>query len=303
MKALFIHTRTNEVMGHVSAWESVYGPCAKLAFDHTGIRNDHLLLEAACDTQPSVIFYIGACKALGNPRPDTLIELRSMARLVNLVSDAADRPWHPVLAGYRSRGCFDLQVSIDGGREYIDHATLTPVDTRYFEGPEVERDIRCGFSGSVGRWNNRSEIVNALEWFGGLTVRRRELKQGEGYADHAAFMRRCRMILNVSYTGSQQAHHIKGRVLEAGWAGACLLEMEGSPIGEWVPANKNLPTDCYFTYRDPREAAVMIRDLSDYEIMTAASNLSRHVRQQYSPAKIYGGILEKLGLVVPAVAA
>jgi len=288
MKALFCTTLTNEVAGHVSAWgDFTDTPYERVTFDHRGIRNDHLLTEAAERVRPDIIFYIGACNAPGNPRPETFVALRKLAPSVNLCSDAKDRPWHPVLAGMRTRGCFDLQVSIDGAKiPEVDHATLTPVDTRYFEnGDWPARDIRCGFSGSVGRWNARSEIVNALEWFGGLTVRRRE--NADGYEEHVRFLKRCAMVLNLSWTGSQQAHHIKGRVLEAGWAGACLLEHRDSPIGEWFPK------DCYLTFDDAKDAASLIKNAPADVIRATANRLAAYVREHYTPAKIYGEIVAK----------
>lgn len=285
MKALFITTKSNDCDNHVQAWESVHGPAARLVFDVQGIRNDWQFAAAAEQHKPEVIFYIGACNAPGNPRPATLAGLRSFAPTINLCSDAADKPWHPVLAGMRTRGCFDLQVSIDGARNSpVDMATLTPVDPRPFQ-VETERDIRCGFSGSVGRWNERSEVVKALEWLGGLTVRER---QGSGaYEDHARFLRRCRMLLNSSFTGTGHAHHVKGRVLEAGWAGCALLESEGSTIGDWFPA------DCYLTYRDPKEAAEIIASLDDSTISRMATRLSEEVRSRFHPSMIYGSILKR----------
>ena len=284
MKAVFLTTKTGDCINHVSAWESVFGPAAQVTFNHEGIRNDHLLLDATRAEKPDVIFYIGAMKGLGNPRPETYQELRKIAPMVNFCSDSADRPWHPVLATYARMSCFDLQVGIDGPTDApVDLATLTPVDPRHFD-LEVTKDIRFGFSGSVGRWNGRSEIIMALEWFGGLTVQHRE---GYTYKDHALFMRRCRVVINVSATGSGQRNHIKGRVLEAGWAGCALLESEGSPIGNWFPE------DCYLIYRNPKEAADMARDMDDATIDRYAKRLSEEIRARYHPKMIYMEILKR----------
>ena len=292
IKALFITTKTIDCINHISAWESVHGKAEIVTFDHNGIRNDWHLLDTAAKVKPQVIFYIGPNKGTGIPSWETLRQLRKIAPSVNLCSDAQDKPWHPILAKYRSKGCFDLQVSIDGASGApVDFATLTPVDTRPFLGPERPRDIRCGFSGSVGRWNFRSEMVLALEWFGGLTVRRRE---GEGtYQDHVDFLRRSRMLLNSSFTGTGHAHHIKGRVLEAGWAGCCLLESEGSPIAEWFPKG------CWLSYRTAQEAAAVIKETDDATIEACAAKLSEAVRFIYRPDLIYGDILSCVGLTQP----
>lgn len=284
IRALFITTKTTDCVNHVSAWECAFGPAEHVTFNHEGIRNDHVIIEAVKSAKPDIIFYIGAMKGLGNPRAETYQELRRIAPMVNFCSDAADRPWHPVLSTYSRMKCFDLQVAIDGPSDApVDYFTLTPVDTRLFD-IEVKKDIRFGFSGSVGRWNGRSEIIRALEWFGGLTVQHRE---GYTYQDHVRFLCRCRMVLNVSATGSGQRNHIKGRVLEAGWAGAALLESEGSPIANWFPS------DCYLIYRDPREAADIVRDIDDATIDRLSRRLSEEVRERFHPKIIYTEIMKR----------
>ena len=282
MKALFLTTQTSDCVNHVRAWECAFGNAEHVTFDHEGIRNDHVLIDAARGLKPDVIFYIGAANGRGNPRIETYRELRSIATLINICCDAADRPWHPILGAYSRTGCFDLQVAIDGPvNAPVDLKTLTPVDFRTFEIQE-KKDIRFGFSGSVGQWNGRSEIVKALSWFGGLVVLNRA---DASYKEHARFMRRCRIMLNVSLTGSGNLHHIKGRVLESGWAHCALLESEGSPIRNWFPS------DCYLTYKDPVEAARIVRDIEDAEIDRIASRLSEEVRNRFHPKMIYTNIL------------
>lgn len=290
MKVLFITTFTVDCDNHVRAWRS-FAPTEHLRMRHCGIGIDGDVVRAVREAGPELVFYISANQGPYALKMRALADIRGIARSVNLCSDAADRPWHSVLAHYDKHDCFDLQVSLDGGRHRaIGLSTLTPVDPAPYEGPGPDRDIRCGFSGSVGRWNPRSEIVNALEWFGGLTVRARAA-QG-GYEDHVHFLRRCRMLLNASWTGSGQAHHIKGRVVEAGWAGCALLESEGSPIGDWFP------DDCYFLWRDARQAAEIIADASDADIDGRAARLAAEVRARFHPATVYGEMLKRIGYCV-----
>lgn len=310
MKALFWTTQTNDCLNHVRAWESAFGSAIHYAFDHNGIRNDWQAVEVVRDNSPDILFYIGAYKARGNPRLGSFREIKRIIEplgkilplrskrmpMINLVSDAADRPWHDQLRGLAQLGIFDLQVSIDGAKDApVDFATMTPVDPRPFA-PEAHKDIRCGFSGSVGRWNSRSETIKALEWFGGLHVRDR-VHEAESYDAHVRFLKRCRMVLNLSFTGSGNAHHIKGRVLEAGWAGCALIESEGSPIAEWFPS------DCYRTFRDPPHAKRLIETMTDAEIDHMASRLSHEVRTKYTPKMIYGEILNHVGLPIAKPAA
>lgn len=297
IKALFYTTNTVDCSNHVRAWNSVFPQAHHLRYDLRSVCNDWQLLEAVESVKPDVVFYIGANDAPGNPKIGTLKIAKQTAKMVNVCSDAADKPWHKYLEGYARKGCFDLQVSIDGAKNApVDLATLTPIDPKPFEG-DLTKTIRCGFSGSVGKHNSRSEIVLALSWFGGLTVRDRV--KVDGYDNHVEFLKRCRMILNISYTGSGLAHHIKGRVLEAGWAKAALLESEGSPIGEWFPK------DCYITYRSPKEAAEIIADLPDAEIDNAAARLAEEVRKRFRPEMIYDEILQRLNVdtAVPRPAA
>jgi len=295
MKALFVTTDTADCFNHVAAWDSFNEPCRHVTYSVKGICNDWQVEQAAVEYGPDVIFYIGAQDGRGNPRPDTFRRIRELAPVINLCSDAQDKPWHNTLAHYAKKQCFDLQVSIDGAEGApVDLSTLTPVDPMPFSG-DVERDIRCGFSGSLGRWNARSEIVRALVWFDHVTLRNRT-GGAESYQSHASFMKRCRMIVNVSNTGTGLDHHIKGRVLEAGWAGCCLLESEGSPIANWFPE------DCFFIYRDPPHAAGMIETLSDEVIDRTAYRLAEEVRANYRPEQIYGKMLDLVGRAEPVAA-
>lgn len=286
MKAVFLTTKTSDCINHLRAWESAFCPAEHVMFNHEGIRNDQTIIDAIASAKPDVIFYIGAMRGSGNPRVETYQELRRIAPMVNFCSDASDRPWHPVLATFARMKCFDLQVGIDGPNDApVDLSTLTPVDVRPFD-IDVAKDIRFGFSGSVGRWNGRSEIVKSLEWFGGLEVRHRQ--SGDTYRDHVRFLKRCQIVLNISLTGSGQRHHIKGRVLEAGWAGCALLESDGSPIGNWFPS------DCYMTYRDPKEAADIVREIDDATIDSYAKRLSEEVGARFHPKMIYMDILKRV---------
>ena len=297
-RALFVTTETVDCVNHVHAWVSVFGDAIHWTYEHNGnnirnIRNDWQALDIAQREKPDVIFYIGACDAPGNPTPDVLKDLNNIAPLINFCSDAADGPWHKEMVKYAKHSCFSLQVGIDGNSESCaDFNTLTPVDARMFTSIGVsKRDIRCGFSGTVGRWNPRSEVILALKWFGGLVVRDRA---GPGsYQDHLDFMGRCQMVVNVSNTGTGNRHHIKGRVLECGYAGCCLLESEGSPIGDWFP------DDCYFLYKDPPEAAHLIATLQDDQIRYAAKRLAEEVRTKYTARHIFSQILDAVDVHYP----
>ena len=291
MPVVFLTTPTVDCGNHVQTWRSV-APAERLVFNHRGIRVDWKIAKMVRDYEPTLVFYIGANQGPFCLKPDTFQQIREFVPTINLCSDAADKPWHGTLRHYRERKCFDLQVGLDGHRsDNVDLATLTPVDPRPYEGKGPEKDIRCGFSGGIGRLSGRSDVIYALAAFGHLATRQ-GARQG-GYEDHVKFIRRCRMILNTSWTGTGLEHHVKGRVVEAGWAKCCLLESAGSPIGDWFPK------DCYFIWRNAQEAADIIMDASDSEIDSRARRLSDEVRTRFRPEMIYGEILRQANVRDP----
>jgi hypothetical protein len=287
VKALFVTTPSNDCDNHVAAWESFNDPATRAIFDPRDAPRDDQILGCARSERPHVIFYIGAVSGCGLPAATTFRALRDIAPTVNLCSDAADPPWHPVLADYKRNECFDLQVGIDGCDDApVDLVTLTPVDPRPFAGPASDRDILCGFSGTVGLNGVRAHAVARLKMANVLTLRRRV--QSASYAEHVAFLRRCKSVVNVSMTGSQRLHHVKGRVLEAGWAGCALFEMGASPTKRFFPPR------CFLAYTQVQEIPAMLADQS--RLTESAAELAAAVRAHHTPAQIYGRILERLGV-------
>ena len=286
MKALFITTNTNDTHNHIDAWDYVSETKAlRVYFNYLcGLGNDAYIMHKAREAgEVDVIFYIGANRGAGLPSFDTLRELRKIAPLINIISDAADPPWHMIIDRYRKEECFDLQVGIDGEpKSPVDLVTLTPVDGRAFDSVKVTRDIYCGFSGNVS--GKRGQVLSAVG--GRCFVRLR----GDDYLDHIKFLKRCQMILNVSYTGSGHRFHIKGRVTEAGYAGAALLEQIVSPIKHWFPAAAYIP------YRGVENLIELIDTVRTETITESARLLSKIVREKYNAAAIYGSMLDAIHL-------
>jgi len=287
IKALFYTTNTNECINHVMAWDML-GTSKHITFDHNGIRNDHVLLEAINWYNPDVIFYIGAASGRGIPKPYVFAEAKERAPIINLCSDAADGPWHDMLRLYKREKSFSLQVAIDGAfNSPADLVTLTPVNHHLFQGPN-EKTIRFGFSGSTGTFCARSEIVNSLHWFGGLTLRKRSNQ--DGYREHIKFLKSCKIMLNTSFTGSGGGHHIKGRVIEAGLAKCCLLEHEDSPFTDWFPENCRIP------YNNPKQITEIVNDIDDKTIYETASRLNQYIMEKYKASDIYGEMLNHVDI-------
>lgn len=308
MRALFVTSQTTDVDSLIRAWDCWNAePCFRTTFYHmANVSQDVHLLRDAVAFKPEVIFYIGAAGCPGIPTVKTLKKFRDMAPSINLCCDAIDEPWPTLIKEYARQGCFDLQVTLDGGKTApVDLATITPVDPRPYEGCGPARAIRCGFSGSVsmpGNWmkraseNNkvRTSIIVGLRDQGLIELRNRTADST--YPDHVAFIRRCRMFINFSFSGSGNQHQVKGHVLETGWAGGALLEYADSPIADWFPAG------CWFPFRTIEEAAALIRGLTDAEIEAAALALSTVVREKYRPESIYGEILARCGVSQAAAA-
>ncbi len=204
-----------------------------------------------------------------------------MAPLVNIVSDAADVPWHPLINAYRREECFDLQVGIDGDPESpVDLVTLTPVDNRAFDAVKVAKDIRCGFSGNAA--GKRVPILGAVGSRCWVRIR------GDDYLDHVRFLKRCRMILNIAYTGTGQKYHCKGRVTETGYAGAALIEPMLSPTKHWFP------TSSFLQYQDTDHLIEVLEATGEQQAMDCAHLFSKIVREKYSAGAIYGKMLDAL---------
>ena len=290
MKALFITTQTNDTHNHIDAWDSVSEiPAKRVYFNYqSGLgTDDYIRNKVKGAGEIDVIFYIGAWRGGGIPNFETFRELRKIAPLISMISDAADRPWHGPIEEYREEECFDLQVGIDGDHQSpVDLVTLTPVDSRIFDSVKgVEKDIRCGFSGNVG--GKRSQILAAV---GGRCLLR---IRGDDYLDHVRFLKRCRMVLNVAYTGSGERYHVKGRVTETGYAGAVLLEPMGSPTSNWFPSSS------YLQYKNTEHLIELIENISSEKIASSAAQFSKIVREKFNASAIYGGMLEAINVVNP----
>ena len=281
---LFITTQTNDTHNLIDAWDSVNTrPADRFMFHYEGVPANGQIIDAAKKTEPEVIFYVGGCDGVGLPSVETFRALRRIAPLINLIPDAADPPWHDMISKYRSEECFDLYVGLDGcPGSPVDHVTITPVNFRPFD-IAVEKDIRCGFSGGLG--GKRDTLLKVLD--SRCSVRVRDALSAD-YTAHVHFLKRCRIIFNTAWTGSGQFYHVKGRVLEAGFANAALLEQAHSPTDHWFPS------DAYFRYSDGEEALDVIMNATDDDIAERAALLSRIVREKYHPMIIYKSILDKL---------
>lgn len=254
------------------------------------------MLDIAAKETPDVILFDGIADATRLPTTHTLRRLRSIAPLVLLSGDLSDPPWWPFLEEFRDEKCFDLYVNFDGGspwprpEPYLD--LLTPIAHEFYEMPKplAQRLVPFGFCGgcaSPSRW----EIIGYLVENAGLKILPRDERYGS-YKRYADFMMECRLTVNVPISGSDTSRQVKGRVLEAGLAGTCLLEHESSAAQHWFT-----PHEDYVVYRTREEAAELSRELlADIPRMEAiAQRLQRKVRENHSPAIFWAKVFEAVG--------
>ena len=291
MKAVFVTTEPNDVANVIAAWDFWNVPSTRITFDYRNPIDDNDIITRTKAVSPDVIFYIGGAGGeIYLPSFETLRELRGIAPSINIIFDGGDKPWHQMIGDYRREECFDLQVNIDGRKDCpADFNTTAPVNTSFFT--DTPKDIFCGISGNISEGDRRTNVIKPLVREGLVKMRLRD-QVGDGYPEHVEFMCRCSMIINTSFTGSGETHHVKQRVFETGFAGAALLEDENAPTSDWIPK------ECFFTYEDarfsPNRPSEVIKSLSMDEVKDKANLLQSYVRAHFTPQQVYGGMLELL---------
>ncbi len=280
-------------------------PNAKLFFYYDKISHppnllpippDRAMLDIAAKERPDLMLFDGIADGTRMPQPSTLRKLRSIAPLVLLSGDLSDPPWWPYLETFRDEHCFDLVVNFDGNKSWPKPGRsldmLTPIAHEFYMSPRplAQRLIPFGFAGgcaSPSRW----EIIGYLVDHAGLQIMPRDERYGS-YDRYARFMMECQLTVNVPISGSDNSRQCKGRVLEAGLAGTCLLEHESSAAQFWFS-----PHEDYVVYRTREEAAALSRELlADVPRMEAiAQRLQRKVLANHSPEKFWAAVFKAVG--------
>lgn len=305
MKSLFLITGTSEVPKYADSLRNLnLGEVGMIQYDLVD-RSDQLLYAKIKEYAPDFIVYVGGVWGK-QPSLAALAHITNhIAPMIHLCSDAADPPWHELLRQYNNAGAFTLQVAIDGSHKWPHsdrHITaLTPVDPLLF--PSVlkshrERSVACGYAGNQGSGPSSQRTIVLCEL---LKQRVLDLRIRSSlpytYESFCEYLATLRMSLNVAYTGTESTTHVKGRVLEAGLAGACLLETKGSPTSYWFRPGLD-----YLEYESPGEAAQIIRRLANEPEATQAmgESLRQRILREHSPAQFWGRILDRIGLKAAA---
>lgn len=257
------------------------------------------LIDEVIRINPDFAVLIGAIEGINHnvPRPGILQSIRSRVPFIHMCNDAADPPWWPFLDMYDREGCYDVQVAIDGmGGPIASYKNglvlLTPIDTRPFNPmPWHDRKVKVGMMGNSPGHGARGAIVNGLMQRGLV-----QFHHGWGairpYFEYANFLSDCKAVLNHPMTGSGKYQHVKGRVIETGFAQACLFEPKDSPASKWF-----IPGVDYLEYEDNVNAAADLCMSADEEKMQlVAENLHTVVKQKHNPAKFWETVLLKAGV-------
>jgi len=315
MKGLFIVTRTNEMHKHYESFTCLGNEVQLYTYDHRADLNkwakgaalDAEVLAAVKEYSPDVIVYVGACKG-NSPSPACFKSLRDFAPTVHFCSDAADEPWWEELITFDRVGSFNVQVALDGNKNWPLHNTqitaLTPIDPACFPNPptpHADRSVYFGFAGNVGsvsklkdgRVVGRRPLVAAMMEFG-LQVRQRDHESfKDTYPQAAKYMADCRITPNFPATGSYDRMHVKGRVVETGLAGAMLLEQAGSPTPDWFEKGVD-----YLEWATMAEAKAIVDKYIRLPEETQAfgERLRAKVMAKHSPEVFWGNIFQRCGL-------
>lgn len=264
MLALFLITGTPDC-------ENKYRSLACLGHQVVTRRYDALphdrhgeLVDFARSIGPRVVVFLGAIEKYHGapvPGPDVLCRLREIAPTIHLCGDASDKPWWEWLDLYDRRECFDAQVSMDGSPNTPiagfrnGMVRLTPVDPEPFAAMNwIDRSIACAFPGGQGH-GERAALIEALRSRLPGFIHRPPVGS---YEDYCRFLGRCRIVVNSPMNGTGDSDHVKGRVVEAAFGGACLLERKGAPTSRWFRAGREI-----VEYRDPEHAVEIVRHLSE----------------------------------------
>lgn len=306
MKAFFITSMTNETYKHHESFAGlpgneiacyVYSARGEKGYA-TGAALDAEIYAAAKQYGPDLIVYIGA--AIGNkPSAELFRKLRDeIAPTVHFCSDAADDPWWPLLIEYDNLSAFDVQVSLDGNKNWplakTQITALTVVASDSFPAtpkPHAERPIPFGFAGncgdkrSGGRWSQIEPMIAM-----GLQCRARD-GATDSYPAFVEFLGRCRLVVNFPQCGSRRHMHVKGRVIETGLAGALLLEQRGAPTSDWF-----VPDADYLEYGSTDEIREIVKHYANRpaESQAIAERLRTKVLVRHGPVAFWKRILDRI---------
>jgi hypothetical protein len=291
MKAVVFHTFSSDCENKWMSLQAAGHDVHLIQYDDRPHDRHGELVEEVRRVAPDFAVFIGACEQSHNrpvPNVDILRRIRDVTPFIHMCDDAADPPWWPQLQTYHDQACFTVQVSIDGGHDaplsaFSEGMTLlTPVDTRVFSPrPWHEREIPFSFVGNIGG-GDRSHVITRLCERGLLQFY--QMSPSRSYADMAAIIGNSRFVFNHTLTGTGTRSHVKGRVVECGFAGAALIEYGPSLMGDWFRPDE------YFAAQTIDEVEAIIRTQAGDDV---AARFHDKVEREHHPRVFWDKVLTK----------
>lgn len=270
-----------------------------IRYDDRPHEQQHEIVSHARNYAPDVIVYIGAIEEMhGIPVLEIgiLKQLRDIAKTIHICGDASHKPWWPLLESYEVHGCFDVQVSIDGNFETplakfkSGIVKLTPIDPSLFSPkPWHERSELIAFAGNCGNPNEERAIwISQLIATTGMSWVH---DSNRTWIDLYASLGNCKVSINFAKSnGTGNMFHVKGRVVETGFAGACLLERKNPHTAHWFDPNVD-----YFEYENLSDAVQKIEWAKENTSLleTMARKFHDRVVTEHHPSIFWKGVFER----------
>ena len=315
MKGFFVITRTNEMHKHIESFTCLGNEEKHYIFEHRvtgGLPSaqalDEDILKEVRGYSPDICVYVGACSGR-MPSADVFRDIKnSVCPTVAFISDAADEPWWSKVREFDQKRAFTVQVALDGGGDWPkadNHiSALTPLDPSVFPNPirpHKDRTAFFGFCGNPGAAHRhipmgRMPFISQMKTEG-LHFRPRSPSNAEPrldaktYADAANFMSNVCLMPNFSFTGSYMRHHVKGRAVEAGWAGCLLMELSQSPLKNWFTPGEDF---LEFTTMEDAKAILERFKGKPSESQAFGERLRKKVETEHSPQAFWKRIIDKI---------
>lgn len=292
MKVLALHTGSYPCEGRIRSLMAAGYELYHYIYE----GKDHSLLPnmMARGVAPDLIVYIGISDLAKAPPPDILRALDRIAPLVHVCDDASDPPWWPLLEFYNDEKCFTVQVGVDGNRSPIAKfcnglCTLSVSDNRPFgRVPWGSRHIKLGFVGGRG-YGERVRYMDHLIQHAGLQFYEGPGATNRSFDAMADLMSYMKVVWNHPMCGSGGAIQAKTKIVEIGYAGACLLELRGSPVEDFF-----VPDVDFLTYGSPEEAVEKIARTTDTELREMAERYEMKVMRNHYPLVFWNRVLNKI---------
>lgn len=261
------------------------------------------------DHRPDLVVMLGQHDdKRGNcPPAAALAAIARQRPFVHICCDGSERVWWQQLDEYALAAPEMVHVNIDGTRDGffledrpkrngmgpVTWTTLCPVDHEPWQTPVDlypwgHRPCRIGFCGGWGEKHPRGPAIENLMKAGYLVAALRPFNR---YEDFRSFMVKFRAGYNHAHTGTADHMHVKARVMETAFAGAVLIEPEGSPTANWFEAGHD-----YLTYNSIHDVERIYIRLADGLGEEEAERMRRKAIDLYSAERFWPRLIELAGL-------